>query len=238
MADEERPQLPADMLLLQQRRRRQADRETIAPEPNPQREPIEESEEDRLLEVAESVDQAGQELTPDPASGAGQTAIALFRPLAQVSVATLPWAGAVDHEALQAAIACCPIGQPRRGAGFFERTLPAVVPPALDGVPREAALSVRVGADELAALDLASRRASRQAGLRLVRAAALPNAIVGADRAAAAAAAPALAAYRATALVHAWHAAFGTAAPQELDRERDAAAVRLLSTLRALLGEA
>ncbi len=238
MPDEEKPQPPADMLLLQQRRRRQADRETIAPEPNPQREPIEESEEDRLLEVAEPVDQAGQELTPDPASGAGQTAIALFRPLAQVSVATLPWAGAVDHEALQAAIACCPIGQPRRGAGFFERTLPAVVPLALDRVPRgEAALSVRVGADELAALDLASRRASRQAGLRLVRAAALPSAIVGADRAAAAAAAPALAAYRATALVHAWHAAFGTA-PQELDRERDAAAVRLLSTLRALLGEA
>jgi hypothetical protein len=251
MADESKS-LPADMLLLQERRRRQAGQAPAAPAvpaapvaPSPQspqheappRETFEDNEEDQLLDVSDVADE--DSVAESETAAPGAAAIALFRPLDQVSVASLPWAGAVDHDSLQSAIVCCPIGPVRRGAGFFERTLPAVVPLTLDGVPHgEPALSVSVGADEVAALELASHRASRQAGLRLVRAAALPNSIVGAERAAAGAAAPALAAYRAAALVQAWHAALSASPSPELDRERDAAAVRLLSTLRALLGEA
>ncbi|MBV8222768.1 MAG: hypothetical protein JO293_05365 [Candidatus Eremiobacteraeota bacterium] len=70
-----------------------------------------------------------------------------------------------------------------------------------------------------------------------MRAAALPISIAGAEPASAGLAAAALSAYRTAALIHAWNAVFGAPAAGDLERDRDAAAVNLLSTLRGLLGE-
>jgi hypothetical protein len=66
----------------------------------------------------------------------------------------------------------------------------------------------------------------------------LPDALVGAPAGAAYAASLALASYRGAALVAAWREIMGAPALAEVARDRDSAAVRLLSTLRALLGEA
>ena len=77
----------------------------------------------------------------------------------------------------------------------------------------------------------------RADGVALVRAAALPDSIVGADAATVSGASTVLSAYRRATLVHAWEIALcGSAAPDSA-RERDASAVQLLSMLRALVGE-
>jgi hypothetical protein len=65
----------------------------------------------------------------------------------------------------------------------------------------------------------------------------LPDRIAGALDDAVAAVSPLLAVYRRAALEHAWHEYLGQSSNAQLQRERDEAAVALLSTLRALLGE-
>jgi len=213
--------IPADMLLLEQRRRAAG---AAAPAPLPAAAEADELLDDALISQTTS---ASDEAPP---------AFVLYRPLGQVSLAAQHWSSTVDHEALQTAIVCCPIGRP--SARPFEQSLVAVVPLALsappEGVPT---LHVTLSADDVAAVEQGVRRTSRAAGLRLVRAAALPTGIAGAEPASTGLAAAALSAYRTAALIHAWNAALGAPAAADLERERDAAAVNLLSTLRGLLGE-
>jgi len=110
-----------------------------------------------------------------------------------------------------------------------------IAPPDASG--GEAALHVSLGDDETAALSRIGSRLPRAEALALIRAAALPSTIVRADAATVNAAAGVVSAYRHAALVHAWQAALCGSAPADTARERDAAAVRLISMLRALLGE-
>jgi len=100
-----------------------------------------------------------------------------------------------------------------------------------------AALFVTLDADEIALLGRAGVRRPGDHAVALARAAALPTSIVGANSAVADAAAPALVAYRRASLVSAWEVALRGAASSDAGRERDAAAIELLSTLRAVLGE-
>ena len=116
--------------------------------------------------------------------------------------------------------------------------LVAVVNLALAGVsPDVPALFVLIGSDEIALLDRVGLRHARESALALARAAALPSSIVGTDAATADAAAPALHAYRRAALVYAWQETLRGNASTDAGRDRDAAAIELLSTLRAVLGE-
>lgn len=220
--------VPADMLLLAERRRRMG---LSAEQPLPSQDPPPAfpPDADELLDDALIAEAPASRPDASPA-------LVLYRPLAQVSLAAQHWSSTVDHEALQTAIVCCPIG--RGAARPFEQSLVAVVPITLpsrpEGVPT---LHVTLSADDIAAVEHGARRTSRAAGLRLVRAAALPTGIASAEPASAGLAAPALSAYRTAALIHAWNAAFGAQAAADLERDRDAAAVNLLSTLRGLLGE-
>jgi hypothetical protein len=232
------PRIPADMLLLAERRRRM--RESPGMPPAADRSDVEGS----VAPEAPSGSFASDELFDDvliaetsDAAAAERPARVLYRPLGQVSLAALHWTSTVDHEALQTAIVCCPVGA-SAAAGVFEQSLVAVLPLTLpakpEGVPT---LRVTLSADDIAAVEHAIRRTARPAGLRLVRAAALPTGIEGAEPVSAVLAATALSAYRTAALIHAWNAAFGAPPAPDLERDRDAAAVNLLSTLRGLLGE-
>jgi hypothetical protein len=217
--------LPADMLLLAERRRRLGLTADVEPSTPPVDAAADDAFEDVL--IAEAAEMPAE----------SRTALVLYRPLAHVSLATQHWSSTVDHEALQTAIVCCPIG--RSASRPFEQSLIAVVPTTLpakpEGVPT---LHVTLSADDIAAVEHGAVRTTRAASLRLVRAAALPTGIAGAEPASAGLAAAALSAYRTAALIHAWNAAFGAPAAADLERDRDAAAVNLLSTLRGLLGEA
>ena len=226
------PREPADMLLLRQRQRRSRygaaeSRQATAPpvaSPQPLAEPQDEFVEDALIPETEVTRETG-------------AALVLYRPLSQVSLAALHWSATVDHEALQTAIVCCPAGT-QAAQGTFEQSLVAVLPMVLsakpEGVPT---LFVTLAADDISAVEHALRRSPRAAGLRLVRAAALPTGIAGADLASAGLASSALHAYRTAALLHAWNAVLGAPPAGDIERDRDAAAVNLLSTLRGLLGE-
>lgn len=232
------PRVPADMLLLAERRRRM--RQT-ASRPQPA---VDRSADEAVAAESASANFETDELLDDvliaetsDAAVAARPALVLYRPLGQVSLAALHWTSTVDHEALQTAIVCCPVGPPG-ATGAFEQSLIAVLPLTLpakpEGVPT---LHVTLSADDIAAVEHAVRRTSRPAGLRLVRAASLPTGIAGAEPVSAGLAATALSAYRTAALIHAWNAAFGAPPAPDLERDRDAAAVNLLSTLRGLLGE-
>jgi len=227
------PQMPADMLLLAERRRKMRETNTARadqPVPHDVRHAAPpQMEGDELLDDALIAE-------PGEPVAAVRPALVLYRPLGQVSLTALHWTSTVDHEALQTAIVCCPVGAP--GSSALEKTLvgalPMTLPAKPEGVPT---LHVTLSSDDVAAVEHAVRRSERSAGLRLVRAAALPTGIAGAEPVSAGLAATALSAYRTAALIHAWNAAFGAPPARDLDRDRDAAAVNLLSTLRGLLGE-
>jgi hypothetical protein len=235
----ETPRMPADMLLLAERRRRMRE------SPGGQAPPSDRSAaEESFIPETQSGQFGNDELLDDVLiAETSELAIAerptrvLYRPLGQVSLAALHWTSTVDHEALQTAIVCCPVGT-SAASGAFEQSLVAMLPLTLpakpEGVPT---LHVTLSADDIAAVEHAVRRTARPAGLRLVRAAALPTGIEGAEPVSAVLAASALSAYRTAALIHAWNAAFGAPPAPDLERDRDAAAVNLLSTLRGLLGE-
>lgn len=230
------PRLPADMLLLAERRRRSAAAAAGAPVHEPARPETVEPVEALAASEADLLDDA---LIADTAVNDAQVrpALVLYRPLGQVSLAALHWSATVDHEALQTAIVCCPAGL-TPAAGAFEQSLVAVLPLTLPDKPQGVpTLHVTLSADDIAAVEFALRRTPRPAGLRLVRASALPTSIAGAEPVTTGLAATALSAYRTAALIHAWNAALGAPPAQDLERDRDAAAVNLLSTLRGLLGE-
>ena len=208
MSPESKRPLPADMLLFIERRRRLA----AAPATARPAEPFgglpaqggATEEEDVLIEEAGT--EAHERRLP--------SYLPLYLPLAHVVVGNLERGGSIDHQALQAAIACS-ADQRETGPTLFA---------ALDR-------------DELAAIEAAARRFQESATL-LRTAAALPVTIIGAESALIAAARPAFVAYRRCALLLAWHIAFGSAAPPDLIRERDIAGLRVLAVLRALIGEA
>jgi hypothetical protein len=234
----ETPRVPADMLLIAERRRRMRESPESAP-------PADWTEaEESVTPEAQGAHFEGDELlddvliaeTSEPAQAA-RPALVLYRPLDQVSLAALHWTSTVDHEALQTAIVCCPV-KASAASGAFEQSLVAVLPLTLKALPEGVpTLHVTLSADDIAAVEHALRRTARPAGLRLVRAAALPTGIGGAEPLSAGLAGTALTAYRTAALIHAWNAVFGAQPAQDLERDRDAAAVNLLSTLRGLLGE-
>ncbi|HEY5094948.1 MAG TPA: hypothetical protein VII69_07540 [Candidatus Eremiobacteraceae bacterium] len=158
-----------------------------------------------------------------------------YRPLATVTLARLAWSGVIDHAVLQEAIACAPFAAEGRAEHLIRRA----AAPTLRSAPlREPSLFVRLGDDDVEALELALESATADIGGRLASAALLPEALIGAPPGASYAASQALASYRGASLVAAWREIIGATGLAEVARDRDSAAVRLLSTLRALLGEA
>ena len=224
--------LPADMLLVEERRKRLAGggrAEGTALDAGAAEELLIEGD-DRLV--------GDDELLPDPAFGASAPEqspepgdLVLRRPAASVSLVQVAWGGPVDHDALARAIACHPI-EPD-AAGFFHRTIgPALFAVAQPG----AALEVTLRRADRALLErLAATAPGRM--LPLVWAACLPARLSGVDVQTGSAVSGVLHAYRYAALRHAWHARSTGRDSVRFDRERDEAAVSLLSTLRALLGE-
>lgn len=158
-----------------------------------------------------------------------------YRPLTTVTLARLAWSGAIDHAVLQEAIACAPLDPGARAANLIR----SAAAPSLRSAPlREPSLYVRLGDDDIEVLERALHGAAADIAGRLASAALLPDALVGAPAGAAYAASQALTSYRGAALVAAWREIMGAPALAEVARDRDSAAVRLLSTMRALLGEA
>jgi hypothetical protein len=218
--------VPADMLLMRERARKLRAPESTAIASIPA------IEADLLLEGDALVESPGQPELASPPSGA----LALFRPLSSVTIGAIAWSGTVDHELLQNAIICAPA-----------RTTDSLRPPAwlsavvnftLAEMPGETpALHALLSVDDLALLGRIGMRHSRESALALARAAALPSSIVGTDAATAHAAAGALSGYRRAALVYSWQGALHGVASSDAARDRDASAIELLSTLRAVLGE-
>jgi len=238
----------ADMLLVEARRRRlragraldtavpTASRETgpAAFEGDPADLLI--AEEDAIIEV--------EPIAPEPWDSTNidrdrallqRTGLPCYRPLTTVTLARLSWSGAIDHAVLREAIACAPLDAAARAPNLLRY---ASGPALLNAPHGEPALFVRLGEDDVAALELALVRTSAEIGGRLAGASLLPDALIGAPARAAFAASQALAAYRGAALIAAWREVMGAPGLAEITRDRDSAAVRLLSTLRALLGEA
>lgn len=199
----ERDDLPADQLLLRERSRRMTVAGSSAPS-------------DSLARLAEGVLLETDAIVDNPIEAATSDGMtAMYRPLAAVTLAQLSWTGAIDHDALQGAIAC--------------------VPSVDTGVP---ALFVALDPGELALLESARTRYADDVAAALARAASLPSTMVGADASTVDAAESVLAAYRRAALVFAWRSAIGGEAGADETGRRDEAAAQLMSLLRALLGEA
>ncbi len=188
---------------------------------------IEEESDDQYPSLTATVD---QDRTLSQRAG-----LHCYRPLITVTLARLAWSGTIDHALLHEAIACAPLDAAKRAPNIARRS----GAPGLRSAPLgEPSLYVRLGDDDVVALERALESASAEIGDRLASAALLPDSLVGAPARAAYAASQALAGYRGAALVAAWREVMGAPALAEVTRDRDAAAVRLLSTMRALLGEA
>jgi hypothetical protein len=228
--------ISADMLLVRARQRR------IQSGPGETVRPI-----DRAPSEAEEVLIADDDaiLYPGPQGVAAAAALGeretppsssftFLRPLAGVSLAGVAWSGAIDHAVLQDAIGCAPTARDAR----FAALLQSIPDRPLSGATRgEPALCVTISPGDLAFLDRALERADSGPRERLACAALLPDSLSDAPSAATAAAAHSLADYRSVALVAAWRAVMGLAASAESARELEASAARLLSTMRAFLGE-
>jgi hypothetical protein len=218
--------VPADMLLLRERARK---RKTPASGAAPT---AQENDNVVLLEEDALVEPSGQNETPSSPTGA----LALYRPLAHVSLSAVAWSGPVDHALLQNAIVCAPA----RGSASTRppEWLSAVVNFTIGEMPPDTpALYAALTVDDVALLGRTGLRHSRESALGLARASVLPSSIVGTDAATADAAASALGAYRRSALVYGWQVALHGDASVDATRDRDAAAIELISTLRAVLGE-
>lgn len=188
---------------------------------------IEEESDDQEPSMTAAVDQERMLLL--------RAGVHCYRPLITVTLARLAWSGTIDHALLHEAIACAPLDAAARAPNIARRS----AAPGLRSAPLgEPSLYVRLGDDDVVALERALETASADNGDRLASAALLPDSLIGAPARAAYAASQALAGYRGAALVAAWREVMGAPALAEVTRDRDAAAVRLLSTMRALLGEA
>jgi hypothetical protein len=100
-----------------------------------------------------------------------------------------------------------------------------------------AALEVTLRASDLDVLGSLAVAGARLQTAPIIRAARLPERITGSETATRQAVSGVLAAYRRSSLAHAWHGHLSRTDNVQLHRERDEAAVAVLSTLRALLGE-
>ncbi len=225
MTERRRP-VPADMLLLQERRRRMpgAAREVVGSDEALVSEEIFVSDEDQLIEN-------------EPSEGASSRVAAsgdvrLRRPMAQVSLAKVSWSSPIDHDALQEAMLCSPVEE----RDIIERSGLFLDQPFWhdDGGP---ALEVTLRASDLDVLRSLASAGARLQTAPIIRAARLPERITGAESATRQAVSAVLSAYRRSSLAHAWHGHLSRADNIQLHRERDEAAVAVLSTLRALLGE-
>lgn len=187
--------LPADMLLLRERRRRMAS-----------------SSEPVLLESDAIVDGFASEEQP-----ARDAVLHLYRPLGSVTLAAMSWTGAIDHAALQRAIACEANALPPKG---------------------EAALHAALSTSDVELLERASSNHATPIAESLALASVLPSTIVGADDPTIDVATAVLTTYRRACLVVAWLDAIGGDAGADATSRRDEAAAAAMSMLRALLGEA
>jgi len=225
MTQSRRP-VPADMLLLNERRRRM-------PGSTQQREAAEEalisdeifvSDEDQLIEA-----EPAEELS----SSAGAVGdVVLRRPMSQVSLAKVSWSGPIDHDALQEAMLCSPADSRE----VLERF--GLFPDEQfwrDG--GGAALEATLRASDIAVLCSLVSSGSRLQTAPIIRAARLPERLTGVEPATRQAVSAVLSAYRRSSLGYAWHGHLSRTESVQLHRERDEAAVAVLSTLRALLGE-
>lgn len=190
------------------------------------------SDDDAILSAAP----APRDLSPAPAApaAADPNRIFFYRPLAGVSLAGLAWTGAIDHTLLQDAIGCAPLAPDRRIAPLM-RCVPDR--PYVGATRGEPALCVAFAASDFDYLQRALERADEAPRLRLASAALLPDSLADATSAAAAAMSHSLEAYRSVALVWAWRDVMGLLPTADGARSLDAAAARLLSTMRAFLGE-
>ena len=97
-----------------------------------------------------------------------------YRPLTTVTLAQLPWSGAIDHAVLHEAIVCAPFGAGTRAPNLVR----CAAAPELGRAPRgEPSLLVRLGDDDVAALELALGSVSADIGGRLASAALLPESL-------------------------------------------------------------
>ncbi|HKW44322.1 MAG TPA: hypothetical protein VJN22_01615 [Candidatus Eremiobacteraceae bacterium] len=223
----------ADMLLVEARRRR-----LLALRTNPHAAPSEVlvADEDAIIvDYSHDRESLGPATFDHDRTATNKDVLHCYRPLSAVTLARLAWSGTIDHVLLHEAVGCAPL-DPGMSAPNLVRCAAAS---AIRGAPAaEPALYVGIGEDDVAALESALEGAEADCGSRLATAALLPEALIGAPARAEYAAAQALTAYRGAALVSAWREIMGAPDLPEVTRERDSAAVRLLSTLRALLGEA
>lgn len=151
----------------------------------------------------------------DAHSSATRSAASLRRSFAAVHFGSIEWSGKVDHAALQAALACTSQRDETDAEPYFQTTLE----------PDDAAIIERS----------AIRLAPASAGA-VAAAAALPNVFAGADAQTSVEASAALDAYRRASLVHAWQTALSGSANADVERERDSAAVQLMTLLREISG--
>ncbi|HEY7993316.1 MAG: hypothetical protein ACHQY2_00735 [Candidatus Eremiobacterales bacterium] len=205
--------VPPDMLLLRERRRRMASAEPV------------------LLESDTIVDGFAAEEPP-----VRDGALHLYRPLGSVTLAAMSWTGAIDHAALQRAIACAPPEgpSPAFSSGWYARvSMTNAAPPQ-----GEAALHAALSTSDVELLERASSAHAGPAAEKIALASLLPSTIVGADDPTIDAATVVLTTYRRTSLVVAWLNAIGVDAGADATSRRDEAAAAAMSMLRALLGEA
>lgn len=224
MTSDER--LPADMLLLRERRRRMSSSSTrVGPVVGSGM-----TSEPLLLESDAIVEGFAQEAAALP-----DGALHLYRPLASVSLARMSWTGAIDHESLQRAIACAPFEGPISDFASWRARLSTASAAPSSGV---AALHTALSASDVDLLERAFSSRTGAAAESLVLASLLPSTIVGADDATVDASTVVLMTYRRASLVVAWLDAIGGGGGADAKSRRDEAAAAAMSMLRALLGEA
>jgi hypothetical protein len=237
MTPQRRRPVPPDMLLIEERRRRlrggaTADVARIHSSLQAtETEQIFVSDDDQLIADEDQLIE-NEPLDEQTATDAASGDVLLRRPIAQVSLVQISWSGPIDHTALADALVCYPV-DPREP--LSEPTLFDMPPfAAADG---GAALEVTLRGSDLALLRGLVRKAMQPNADDLVRAARLPERLTGAELATRQAVSPVLVAYRRSALAYAWHRQLCATDSTQLHRERDEAAVAVLSTVRALLGE-
>ena len=219
-----RRRVPADMLLVHERRRRmsQTQSEVVAFAHAADPEEIFSPDEDQLIE--------DEPLAATPLLASGD--VVLRRPISQVSLMQVGWSGPVDHDALQSAIACQPVAA--SGADSYPELFAGQPLAPSNG---DAALETTMHRADLAVLVQLARTGARSAAASVLLAAQLPDRLSGLEPATRAAVSAVLAGYRHASLSCAWCERLGQDTSVQAHRERDETAVAVLSTLRALLGE-
>jgi len=220
--NQRRRNLPADMLLLAARRKSSSV-------------PFDERITDEIL-TSDDDELVDTEVSAHSSTGFGGAV--LWRPIEDVHLGHIGWSGPIDHDSLQVALACYPADDASRAIAA------RLFPPTKDGVgPTQslrgqgAALEATLSPADLSLCDAIASGEFESSLPRIVSALCLPQRITGATVPTQQALNSVLAAYRHSALACAWQVRPGAALDEQLRRERDEAAVALLSTLRAILGE-